>query len=284
MVAAPTGMPKLFLVRPDRKDLHRLTKEAGREREPHVSLNKRSVVYRSNRDGNEELYRCNLDGREVVRLTHNLAEDRHPNWSPDATKVVFVTKRFGNGDDIAIMDAVEGDNKPLQRLTNLGEHCSWPAWSPDGTQIAYCAFTQGQSDLYLMSSDGQNRRRLTRDRQPDVMPRWSPDGKKIAYQTERGPRNTSSIAIFDVTDSSISVLPLTEDASYPNWTPDGSEVTFIGRGNRYFPKQPQLQMYRLSDGSQRKLEFPAWGLASQSLSPLETDWIYFPLPWQTAEP
>lgn len=279
-VAAPTGLSKMYLIRPDRKDLVRLTKSIGREREPNISLVQRCVVYRCNRDKNEEIYRCNLKGEEITRLTHHLAVDRQPTWSPDGKQIAFCTQRWNKFDEIAIMDAIDGDTKPLVRLTKLEDQCSGPAWSPDGKWIAYSAYEQGQSDLFLVSTDGVKQRRLTKDRQPDTLPHWSPDGKKLVYQTLRGPRDTSVIAVLDVETGAIEVLDLPEIATAPAWSANGSEITYVALGSRYYSKEPQLQVYNVESQKVRKLEMPGVGLSGFPLGPLEAEWSYFPYPWE----
>jgi TolB protein len=282
-VAAPTGLAKMYLIRPDRKDLVRLTKSPGREREPDISLAQRCVVYRGNRDHNEEIYRCNLKGEEITRLTHHVAVDRQPTWSPDGTQVAFCTQRWSKWDEIAIMDAVEGDLKPIRRLTTLEEQCATPSWSPDGKWIVYSGFEQGQRDLFLISTDGVKQRRLTRDRQSDTLPRWSPDGKFIVYQTVRGPRDTTVVAIYSVENDTIEVLDLPEIATAPAWSADGSEITYVALGSRYYSKEPQLQIYNIKTREVRKFELPGVGLSGLPLGPFEAEWTYFPYPWEATQ-
>ena len=53
-----------------------------------------------------------------------------------------------------------------------------PNWSPDGTLIVYAGQPEDHPsdfnwDIYVMKSDGTNRRRLTTDPGADVSPSWS---------------------------------------------------------------------------------------------------------------
>jgi dipeptidyl aminopeptidase/acylaminoacyl peptidase len=50
-----------------------------------------------------------------------------------------------------------------------------PAWSPDGTRLAFYGERGGNSDIYVMSADGTDVRRLTRDASDEGYPSWSPD-------------------------------------------------------------------------------------------------------------
>jgi len=84
------------------------------------------IAFRSDRDGNQEIYVMGTDGSNPVRLTNNVASDAFPAWSPDGSKIVFVSTRDGN-EEIYVMDA-DGSN-PV-RLTNNTAQDRHPVWSP----------------------------------------------------------------------------------------------------------------------------------------------------------
>jgi TolB protein len=122
------------------------------------------------------------------------------------------------------------DEPPLVQLTNTPEIAeSQPAWSPDGDWIAVsCPHGRGASDLWLISSDGARRRRLTDDAAQDVSPAWSPDGSRIAFGSTRGSR-APAIWILRLADSSFTQL--THEARRvhaPEWSPDGARITYYG--------------------------------------------------------
>ena len=47
------------------------------------------IAFRSDRDGNSEIYVMNADGSGQRNLTHNAARDGDPAWSPDGRKIAF---------------------------------------------------------------------------------------------------------------------------------------------------------------------------------------------------
>jgi WD40 repeat protein len=108
---------------------------------------------------------------------------------------------------------------------NLGAD-SGPSWSPDGTQIAFVSDRDGNSEIYLMQSDGTDVRRLTNDSAIDEEPTWSPDGTRIAFVSDR----TGNLDIFTVNGDGGGLIRLTRDQasdSAPAWSPDGTRIAFV---------------------------------------------------------
>lgn len=65
------------------------------------------IAFRSNRDGNNEVYTMNADGSGQTRLTNDPSEDDAPAWSPDGKRIAFTSDRDGSreGSEIYVMDA-----------------------------------------------------------------------------------------------------------------------------------------------------------------------------------
>jgi len=81
-----------------------------------------------------------------------------PDYSSDDAQIVFQSQRNG---DIDIWK-INANGTGLKRLTsNGGEH---PAWSPGGSTIAYVNidYFEGRGKIWLMDSDGTNRRPMRR--------------------------------------------------------------------------------------------------------------------------
>jgi Tol biopolymer transport system component len=56
-----------------------------------------------------------------------------------------------------------------------------PAWSPDGSKITYACRVDGNSEIFVVDSDGSNNLRLTRSNKWEATPSWSKDGQHIIY-------------------------------------------------------------------------------------------------------
>ena len=54
--------------------------------------------------------------------------------------------------------------------------------SPNGKQIAYTLNDLAGVGIYIMTDEGQNNRRITRDNTWAGFSAWSPDGQWIAYE------------------------------------------------------------------------------------------------------
>ncbi|MDR4473232.1 MAG: hypothetical protein MRJ92_11490, partial [Nitrospira sp.] len=68
-----------------------------------------------------------------------------------------------------------------QRLTvNQGGDLS-PSWSPTGRELAFTSDRGGAPQIFVMSADGSNVRRLTYEGDYNAAPAWSPRGNWIAY-------------------------------------------------------------------------------------------------------
>lgn len=176
----------------------------------------------------------NADGTDVSPLTYfrwpttpSLAYQ--PAWSPDGQRIAFVGQHTTSdgGTEIYVINV---DGSGLTRLTNsLGD--DWrPAWSPDGQKIAFFSFRDaygttdpGNSEIYVMNSDGSSQTRITYNPTIDTNrpgadedPTWSPDGRQIAFRSYRD----GGIDIYVMNADGSGVTRLTfEGANYvPNWS------------------------------------------------------------------
>ena len=105
--------------------------------------------------------------------------------------------------------------------------------SPDGRQIAYVTTPVSQegehptSEIWLVSTDGDEPRRLTTSEAADNSPRWSPDGRRIAFTSDRNQLGTTQIYVLDLSGGEAIRLTGAENgASSPAWSPDGSLLAF----------------------------------------------------------
>ncbi|MYE88070.1 hypothetical protein F4X33_03645 [Candidatus Poribacteria bacterium] len=100
-------------------------------------------------------------------------------------------------------------------------------------QIAFTSDREGNSEIYVMDTDGQNPQRLTDDPAVDHSPSWSPDGKRIAFVSDR--EGDEDIYVMDIDGGNRRKLTQHRrgDGS-PSWSPDGKRIAFayVGRDGK----------------------------------------------------
>ena len=82
-----------------------------------------------------------------------------------------------NVSNIWMVSTAGGD--PIQ-VTQGGRDSS-PAWSPDGRTLAFLSARDGTSQVYLLSMEGGEAKKLTRLSTGADLFHWSPDGKTILF-------------------------------------------------------------------------------------------------------
>jgi hypothetical protein len=180
------------------------------------------LVFVSERDGNQEIYRMDTDGSEPVNLTRNRASDWTPSVSPDGTKVVFSSLRDGNW-ELYMMNA---DGSQPARMTFNEQPDYGPVWSPDGSRIAFVSERDGNLETYVMKADGTGEARLTRNSALDLSPAWSPDGSSMAFESHRDGNMEIYVMNADGTGQRNLTNYPTADDHGPTWTEDGLGIVF----------------------------------------------------------
>ena len=242
--------------------LERLTTDPATDFDPTWSPNGSQIAFRSQRDGNDEIYIMNSDGSCQVNLTNDPADDWAPAWSPDGTKIAFAHFFDGNSfSDIAVMNT---DGSGLQRLTT--SHGEYPAWSPDGTRIAFTSVRDGNYEIYVMDADGTDQTRLTDDPAYDMSPVWSPDGRQIAFDTQRdifppkevgiGPEFEIHVMNADGSGDTRLTDNMQEDR-FPTWAPE-KMIAFSRDGALFIMNADGSEQSQLLDSG----SFAAWWVSS----------------------
>lgn len=99
-------------------------------------------------------------------------------------------------------------------------------WSPDGGTLAYCAFRNGQPDVYTIPACGGEEKQLTDLPGLDDGPEYSPDGRHIWFNSTR----TGLMQIWRMNADGSDPVQMTADESnswFPHLSPDGTQVAYV---------------------------------------------------------
>ena len=150
-----------------------------------VSADRNYLLFDSNRDGNQDIYKLDLDDGEPHQLTVDLADDFMPEESPAGDEIAFYSFRTGNR-DLFVM-STDGTN--LVQVTDDPAHDRYPTWSPDAKSLVYHSDSSGSQELWTVSRAqrgepwGEPRLLTTGGGQHG---RWSPDGETVLFGRDFG--------------------------------------------------------------------------------------------------
>jgi Tol biopolymer transport system component len=97
-------------------------------------------------------------------------------------------------------------------------------------RIAFTSGRDGNSELYLINSDGSQLKRLTNDPATDDFPLWSPDGKQLSFLSDRD----GNWQLWAMDADGRNIRQLTFDPSYhhsPAWAPSGTQISYSSNAN-----------------------------------------------------
>lgn len=198
------------------------------------------IVFMSERDGDDEIYRVNVDGSNLQQLTNNTVGDVQPSFSPDGTRIIFASDRDGNY-EIYTMNT---DGSNVQRITNSADDDRGPRFSPDGTKILFHRGSSGNNDIYVMNMDGSGMKALTAASGNNAYPRFSPDGSQIVFHSNRD----GNYEIYRMNADGSNPQRLTNDSlddAHAFFSPDGSKIVF----NKYYADDTTSVFVMNADGS-----------------------------------
>jgi serine/threonine-protein kinase len=160
----------------------RLTFEESTDTEQIWSPDGKYLIFSSNREGSENLYRKRSDGSgDIERLTESQASQWASSWSSDGKYVAFMSTE--QAFDLFVLP-LEANRKPEVFLkTPFSETDA--AFSPDGHWIAYGSNESGRAEVYVRPFPPGGGKWQVSDG-GGVFPRWSRDGHRLFYRTDEG--------------------------------------------------------------------------------------------------
>ncbi|VTU01510.1 peptidase s41 : Peptidase S41 OS=Caldithrix abyssi DSM 13497 GN=Calab_3076 PE=4 SV=1: PD40: PD40: PD40: PD40: PD40: PD40: Tricorn_C1: Tricorn_PDZ: Peptidase_S41 [Gemmataceae bacterium] len=188
--AVVTVQGELFLVKlPDGGKATRLTESPAFDHAASFSPDGRTVVFLSDRTGQEEIYLLEADDPEhseftrahkfkVKRLTTSVEGELGPTFSPKGDRIAFL--RSGK---LWTMKPDGTDQKVLVNETQVFDY----DWSPDGSMVVFARMDGSfASELYIVPTDGSSPpKNITRYATYNADVSWSKTGNRVGFIGQR---------------------------------------------------------------------------------------------------
>lgn len=198
----------IFTAKEDGSDLERLTKNEGYDAEATLSTDGKKIVFTSVRDGDLEIYTMNSDGSNVKRLTNEDGYDGGAFFSDDGTKIIYRAYHPSTVEELKLY-------KDL-----LAKNLVQPS----------------EMELWIMDSDGANKRQITNFGAASFGPFMHPDGKRVIFcsnlhSLEKGGRNFD-LFMINVDGTNLEQITYNETFDgFPMFTRDGKKLVFASNRN-----------------------------------------------------
>jgi hypothetical protein len=132
-----------------------------------------------------------------------------------------------------VIQTTESAETPIVKVTS-----TVPAL-PIPCTITFDSDRDGNSDIFRMAPDGSEIINLTQDPGYDVEPAWSPDGSQVAFVSNRPQEKQEGgnyILVMNADGSNVRQLTFENDSAQPDWSHDGSLITYSNQGDIYVIK------------------------------------------------
>jgi Tol biopolymer transport system component len=201
----------IFSVKIDGQGMQRLTATPGYDAEATISPDGKTIVWTSVRDGDLDIYAMNLDGTNVRRLTDALGYDGGPFFSPDSKRIVYRAQHPKTPEEIEQYKAL----------------------------LAQGLVEPGQLEIFVMNSDGSNKRQITDNGASNFSPFFHPDGTRIIFSSNAETRNEPgrpAFHLYMIGDDGAGAERVTYGGhfnSFPMFSSDGKQLVWVSdRGAR----------------------------------------------------
>ncbi len=190
---------------------------------------------------NRGIFVINSDGTEEKQLTKG--EHGDFSMSGDGSKIAFLgADEFDfqyfviNSDGTGLTQLTRNTNQ-FQDINNDNIGTSAPSISDDGSKVAFVGYVGGDTEIFMINSDGTRLRQLTDNDESDWGPAISGDGNRIVFHRsalhQLGIKETR---IFVINSDGTGLTQLTDDPYnydqsgrnflYPSISDDGDRIVF----------------------------------------------------------
>jgi TolB protein len=135
-------------------------------------------------NGQSDIWVGGADGSNLSKATSG-GLNTHPSFGPGG-QLAYVSNAGGN-------PQIYVDGK---KVSSAGTYNMAPVWcnDPEGTKILFMGRDGATWDVFSLSPDGSNMKRLTQNQGSNTYPACSPDGRMVAFFSTRGGLYTANVA------------------------------------------------------------------------------------------
>ncbi|MEW6127737.1 MAG: winged helix-turn-helix domain-containing protein [Acidobacteriota bacterium] len=157
-------------------------------------------------------------------MTRKLTSDLHDYQSVSVTADAKTWAAIQTQENFAILvSAGENLSRPKEIFKEVGAPREKFSWTPDG-KIVFASRVGGSWDIFMMDTDGDNKKQLTNDPHDDIFPAVSPDGKHIYFVSNR--TGNSNIWRMEIDGSNLTQFTDGANETFPECSPDGNWLVF----------------------------------------------------------
>ena len=134
--------------------------------------------------------------------------------------------------------------------SEMSSSTSTIGFSGNSSMIVFESDRDGNTEIYVMNTDGSNETRLTHNDAQDISPSWSPDGSKIAFSSDRDGNAEIYVMMADGSKQQRLTNTLAGDSA-PSWSPDGAQITFNSDG----PGNEEIYIMNIDGSNQARITY-----------------------------
>jgi TolB protein len=192
-----------------------------------------SIIFSSSREPHDEIYLIDDNGSpgDEIKITERAEYMAYePTFSPDGQWIVFESHPVDVEKKGVIMKYKLDKSLNYQALTDEDDDCRQPNWSPSGDNILFQQYKSRQWDIWIMKTDGSNKRKVTSGKGDKTDACFSKDGKFIIYS---GDFDLEFANIYKISIEGGNSERLSNYEGYdgaPSISSDGSKIVFESYG------------------------------------------------------
>lgn len=169
--AAQDGNSDIYQLELDSRSAKQVTSHTSADLSPSWSPDGRHLAFTSDRGGRPQIYIMDADGSNVRRLTYDGDYNAAPAWSPKGEWIVYVCRMSGEGFKLC---RISPNGEQRRQITSGQSIDDSPSWAPNGRHIVFSSIRRGESQLYIITSEGVGLEKISLVGEHLSSPSWSP--------------------------------------------------------------------------------------------------------------